>query len=114
MTESRYPDYVYECHDGWNDLIDDTLDKIFSIDEHFTVEQIKEKFGQLRLYGTSSYEHGSAQESRIFHIIQDAEERSGRTCEICGLPGRLGSANRWFSTLCPTHAPTGFAAASDD
>lgn len=103
MIESRYPDLVYECHNGWIDLIDSTLDKIYSIDSHYLVEQVKEKFGQLRIEGSSSYEYGSAQESRIHHIIEDAEERSARICELCGLPGKMTSEGYWGMTLCPNH-----------
>ena len=54
--------------------------------------QVKEKYGTLRVYHNSGddYIHG---------LIVMAELMSGRTCELCGVPGR-STKGSWIQTLC--------------
>lgn len=103
MTEQRY-DFPYECGEGWYDLIEATLDKLYLIDKNLLLMQVKEKFGLLDIYYVTEYEHDSLPAQQIYDIVNDARERSGRTCETCGLPGTLVVKNSWYKTLCETHA----------
>jgi hypothetical protein len=65
---------------------------------HPRAMQVKEKFGTLRFYMTH-YPKGEAEE--WFAAIREAEEKSGKTCEICGKPGELGNrSSYWISTEC--------------
>lgn len=86
-----------ECDDGWFDLISDTLEKISNIassKEYETkVDQIKEKYGTLRIYLNLETEEMSK-------IINEAVQKSEKTCESCGNPGKLRQRNRWFYTSC--------------
>jgi hypothetical protein len=96
--------YAQEFGDGWVDLVNDALEKILSIDSHYEVLQIKEKFGELRWYGTSSYEYGTPNAMLIGRIVKDAESRSVGICESCGLPGEMRVRNHWYFTSCDKHA----------
>jgi hypothetical protein len=54
--------------------------------------QVKEKFGELCFYhiGGDDYTDG---------MVQIVEALSGRTCELCGQPGRL-TGNSWIAARC--------------
>lgn len=101
-----------ECGDGWYDLID-TLCRAIKVyesnleskkdfdDSYFTnykkvkFDQVKEKFGGLRIY----YKGG---DSYVSGLVSMAEDMSYKICEICG---NKGSPNKkgWISTLCDAH-----------
>lgn len=115
---SYYPIvFGFEHDDGWYDLLDDLLGKIEKLDTDKTLRiiQIKEKLGGLRFYtaGTpirmdimnmGSFEMGeSTDEKQIHEIIDDAEEKSYRICEVCGKPGKLCTTGHWVKTLCRDH-----------
>ena len=58
--------------------------------------QTKEKFGTLRFYirGGDDY---------IRDLIEHADAESGRTCEVCGKPGKTVGAQK-ARTVCDEHA----------
>ena len=93
-----------DTEDGWFDLIYDLCKKIDVIvnREHlkdFGVDQVKEKFAGLRYYG-----HGYNDEIR--KLINEAEAKSFRTCEICGSAGTTYISAGWYKTLCADCAST--------
>ena len=59
------------------------------------VEQVKEKYGQLRFYCRASL--------RIDELIDTCEELSARVCEVCGMAGCLRADLPWIQTLCEEH-----------
>ena len=61
--------------------------------------QVKEKFGTLRFYMSTSSEEMEA-------IISAAEKRSAITCESCGKKGRV-RGRRWLYTACSKHVRRG-------
>lgn len=63
--------------------------------EPVVVNQIKEKFGDLRFY----YEGGDLY---IRGLVSMAEEWAGNTCEECGKPGKTREGG-WIKTLCDEH-----------
>lgn len=87
----------FECGDGWYDLIDYLCGAIASYgnSEDVLVDQIKEKFGQLRFYTNYSDE-------RIDGMIWLAEHMSGHICEVCGNRGEMRT-DGWIRTLCDEH-----------
>jgi hypothetical protein len=89
----------FECGEGWNDLIWDTLEKL-EVDLKESDSQImiiKEKFGELRIQG---YINGT---EKIYGIIQDAEIKSQTICEECGSKkGKNKNRSGWYKTMCPT------------
>ena len=88
-----------ETADGWFDLLYDLCTRIqVHINRHqelkeFSVEQVKEKFGTLRFYTNNSDE-------TIDKLIDEAEVKSGITCETCGKPGKIKSTRGWLSCTC--------------
>lgn len=93
------------CGDGWYDLIDELSAKIETIivemknrgkpeDRLPGAAQVKQKFGGLRFYM-----YNATQE--IYNLIHEAEERSSRTCEICGAEGKTRPTG-WVKVLCDT------------
>ncbi len=94
----------FECGDGWFDLLDDVSRKLErAIEalpaeerEHTYAQQVKEKFGGLRLYLSSGTDE-------MYAAIDQAEELSQRTCEVCGAPGEPRGGG-WVKTLCSDHA----------
>ena len=92
--------FGFECGDGWYKLLAELCRKI---DEHakknpdikkdFRVLQVKEKFGTLRFYATVG-------DKKIDEWIEEAEETSGRICEVCGAVGEMRTIGGWYMTLC--------------
>lgn len=92
----------FQCGDGWFRLIYDLSAAIESeafklglnpdSDEWPKASQVKEKFGTLRFY------MGCYSES-LRDLIDYAEEKSGHTCESCGLAGTLRTEG-WHHVSC--------------
>lgn len=60
-----------------------------------TVNQIKEKFGELRFY----YSGGN---DTVDGMVRMAEEWASHTCEECGAPGTIRGGG-WIKVLCDEH-----------
>jgi hypothetical protein len=96
----------FECLDGWSDLLwqlSTKLEELISqLPEseraaYFAV-QVKEKWGKLRFYLSTSTEDMDT-------VIYEAEEQSGHLCERCGAPGALLAHGGWVMTRCAEHVP---------
>jgi hypothetical protein len=101
----KYP-YVFkklkyiECCGGWFELIDsmcslieDYITKLpIELRDQVFAEQIKQKFGYLRIYFSKNI-------SYIDGVIDMAEISSKYTCEDCGSHGELRSKD-WVQVLC--------------
>jgi len=98
-----------ECNDGWYDLIRSICWKIKqherNIDDRkkynpeYTTnyvsvkfDQIKEKFGGLRIYYSGGDDYVSG-------LISLADEMSYKICEVCGNKGQPNKGG-WIRTLC--------------
>lgn len=62
------------------------------------IVQIKEKFGELRIYLDMPLPNMYA-----WGVVDFAEEMSRVTCEVCGAPGETITKG-WHKTLCEQHA----------
>ena len=91
--------FGFDCDEGWHPMIYELLDKIQAIvDENpeyedLRVTQIKEKYGGLRVYLNFD-------PPEISDMIDEYEEKSYETCEICGAKGKTREDRRWYKTLC--------------
>lgn len=89
-----------EVGDGWAGIIS-TMCFILQqkdTDKKFRFDQIKEKFGLLRVYHSGGNQYMAG-------VVRMAEDISGRTCEMCGQPGEQRKGG-WIKTLCDRcHAP---------
>jgi hypothetical protein len=105
-----------ECNNGWYDLLSAVCWRIFQHEKNIAdrvrirnennkendqsdldyvpvkFDQIKEKFGGLRIYfsGGDDYVEG---------VIGMAEEMSYKICEVCGNSGKPNKGG-WITTLC--------------
>lgn len=84
--------FGFECGDGWFELIKELSEKL-EPEAGVVAIQVKEKFGGLRFYL-----RGGAPD-RVWDLIDEAEEKSEVTCEVCGKPGTLRGGG-WVRTLC--------------
>ena len=95
--------FGFECGDGWFQIIWDlseALEKeILSLPEeerqHYYAMQVKEKYATLRYYLISGTD-------KMFQLIQEAENKSEVTCELCGQPGKTRGYG-WVYTACDKH-----------
>ena len=69
--------------------IDETGDK----ENHPRASQVKEKFGGLRFYMSSSTDE-------MEKLISEAEALCDELCEECGKIGEVCSDGGWYRTLC--------------
>lgn len=88
-----------DCPDGWVPLVREVMQKVKDHGVKLKWHQIKEKFGTLRMY--EGLETNSPS-SNIYDWISKAERESGKTCEVCGKPGKTVNMG-WLFTLCLEH-----------
>lgn len=85
---------VSQVPPGWRDLVLRLLKDLQEMGWEGDVQQIKEKFGELRFYASGTPE--------VFDRIDEATDESRKTCEICGAAAtQVGEG--WIYTLCPPH-----------
>jgi hypothetical protein len=105
-----------ECSDGWYDIISSVCWEIKQHEDNIsmqtkfqkeknpeyksdyypvTFDQIKEKFGGLRIYFSGGDDYVSG-------VIGMAEDMSYKLCEVCGNKGRPNEGG-WITTLCDEH-----------
>jgi len=93
----------FECQDGWEPLIRELSEKLEKLIVEYKKEypsaehspramQVKEKYGTLRFYMTTST-------AEMESLIDEAESKSAKTCEDCGAIGKLRGGG-WLRTLC--------------
>ena len=90
--------------DGWFTLLDCLLEQLQTrarsgLDPQPVAEQIKEKYGELRVYLKV---YSDAQDQ----LIEFAATLSCRTCDVCGSPGELLKNAGWLRTRCAQHEDT--------
>lgn len=89
--------FGFECGDGWFEILKELIEGIKQVCDrekiYVKVEQVKEKFGQLRFYASGIRDD-------IRELIEIAEYKSGKTCEMCGKPAESKSERGWWFTLC--------------
>lgn len=97
---------------GWADIVATLFSGIDSLltdaqARQFRVEQVKEKFGLLRIY--VSFDRidpagVSPDPVALDALVDAAVAASGVTCCVCGGSGRMRSLGGWRSVRCEEHA----------
>ena len=89
---------------GWYPLVEKLLLDFRALPQEYgmvRVNQIKEKFGGLRVYVEVS---GSGDfKERVRDMIEQAEKEASRTCEVCAGPGALRTGI-WMRVTCEKHS----------
>jgi hypothetical protein len=88
------------CGDGWFDILNKLCYDIASFVEidptaEFRCQQIKEKFGGLRFYGSGG-------DMKIYELIDTVQRSSMYICETCGAAG-IRRGESWLYTSCEEH-----------
>jgi hypothetical protein len=83
-----------DCPPGWADVVLPLLDTLSEMGA--TIEQVKEKFGGLRVYATAPCEVSD----KVQDLIVQAEEKCAKRCQTCGRPGTLRNRSGYMATLC--------------
>lgn len=90
----------FECGQGWFDIINRCADKMEKWNhlhsDMLPVEacQLKEKFGELRVYLDNATEE-------TYNILHEFEKEADETCEWCGSKKDVSKTKRgWITTLC--------------
>ena len=87
---------------GWIKIVNDLDIELSKIMPEYKIVQIKEKFGGLRYYIRSDDKVETHIEAQKYIVL--AEEKAEKTCEICGVEGKISSNNRgWVKTRCDIH-----------
>lgn len=86
------------CGNGWYNIIRNLCLKITEYCEENNLElpqfeQVKQKFGTLRIYLHNNCD------ANISQFIREAENESSVTCEISGEPGTRRTMGGWIYTL---------------
>lgn len=93
-----------ECGPGWYSIIESACDLIQQHEKdkeddsnYFPAkfEQVKEKYGGLRMYFSGGDEY-------VEGVLAMAEAMSYKTCDVCGSPGTSNEVG-WISTRCKEH-----------
>lgn len=92
---SKITDHHDHVGKGWHMLLLQAHEAAQAADPDYTVLQVKEKFGGLRLYI-----HGNRAAQDAIHKY---EAESYKVCEYCGKPGSLDDSHFWLNTLCDEH-----------
>jgi hypothetical protein len=105
VTAPGYP----SVGDGWRDLVETAIGRIATAvaaapSGSVGIDQIKEKFGALRLYWHGRNNLHETACAAIEEAIYLAEARSACTCETCGAEGRLFKHGGQLLTACEQHA----------
>lgn len=85
----------FECGRGWEKLLEEFFEELDKVElpENFLINQIKSKFGTLRIY-TSTYNEATHK------LISKYEKIAEKTCEYCGHKNAKLRSGGWWVTLC--------------
>lgn len=105
-----YHNSMFECRQGWYELLYDLGAKISGYCKHNDIEmpriqQIKEKFGTLRFYYNYQNRESidSVHQEQIRNWVSEAEAISETTCENCGQTGELVVEDGVWKVVCAEH-----------
>ncbi len=79
-----------ELPDGWTPILLWFGEQVTKRKANVTIEQVKEKFGGLRIYTSGD---------DVDDLVAIAEFRASKTCERCGESG-VCRGGGWLKTLC--------------
>lgn len=90
MTDREYAKMC--VGNGWHSLVDEAFDLIEK-EPKVTVDQVKEKFGSLRIYTSGGSD-------TLQDKLLELEVRSTTMCEDCGVPAESKRVSGWVRTIC--------------
>lgn len=97
-TFTQIPDHLEHVGAGWHPLLMRLHDQLTTVAPQYLVGQVKEKYGELRVYLDHTSDDPAAQE-QAWQLVEDAEGASRSICEFCGAPGSARNGG-WVKTMC--------------
>jgi hypothetical protein len=85
---------------GWQPIVKPVIQLIEA--EGGRIQQVKEKFGGLRIYWEEGEGMPAETRTRLENLVRSAVWLCEISCEECGSLGLLGGEH-WLSTLCDEH-----------
>lgn len=85
---------------GWVPIVDEMLESLKDLPVE--IIQIKEKFGQLRVYYNINPVRTVYDVNAVAKAVEIAQYRAAHTCELCGKPGKLTNTN-YMRVDCGNH-----------
>jgi len=100
--ESRLA-FGVECGNGWYNIIHDCFTQLeamckFDKSLKINIQQIKEKFGTIRIYASVDCDKDITR-SIVYALITHTETLSEDVCEVAGDYGSLCKRGMWYKTL---------------
>lgn len=91
--ENPYDLFGAECGKGWYPIIQPIIDYVDNVPK-MEIIQIKEKFGELRVYL-------NFEDETVSKLIDEAVKEASETCELCGSKEDIGiTITGWATTMC--------------
>ena len=90
----------FECGDGWLQIVQEMLEDLEPLVKNrsdFSILQIKEKFGDLRVYVEGYLT------DEINNVFNLAELKASETCDICGEKAVKDYDEGWITIRCDLH-----------
>lgn len=99
--KNKYPETFTDCFDfsppdGWEPIVERLIDDLMFVDPTTKIVQVKEKFGELRVYASPMNEAS-------YDLIDEAEKQCETICQRCGKPGEFRNRNGWYYVACEEH-----------
>jgi hypothetical protein len=86
-----------QVEEGWHSLVHQIYDKKESLTTPIYIDEVKEKFGGLRVYSTPYHDE-------FDNFTIEICKHSFNICEICGESGYLvKTSSGWYKTRCDLH-----------
>lgn len=96
MGRMKNIDWLEYLPSGWRALYQDLITNIAVLDPKFEVEQVKEKFGELRV-------RLARFDPQVYELIDAVSRASRTTCQTCGDAAVLCVDKGLYATLCSVH-----------
>lgn len=96
----------WEISSEWDSIVENFIRQLEDFEKILNVRvevvQIKEKFGELRIYlDYNSSELGPSGVGYLDGLVDITTRKASQVCERCGKnPAKLRTAGLWLSTLC--------------
>ena len=96
--------YGFAHGDGWFKILKELFTKIKKIDinKQVRIFQVKEKYATVRVYfQLEGQQEDKDLYDKIHKLINKAEKKTSKTCEVCGKRGKVRVLNGFqLKTLC--------------
>lgn len=89
METTQIPEWMDQVGAGWHPILGRLHAALVALAPGYTVGQVKEKYGELRVYLDWLGEDWTATDAAAVALCETAERESLRTCEACGLDTRV-------------------------